>query len=58
MTVKDRVTEDAGKTRRNVELDESFKQTEVGKKYTFSMEDMEAFADGTLNKEQFLARAK
>jgi hypothetical protein len=34
------------------------KQAEVGKKYTFSMEDMEAFADGKLNKEQFLARTK
>jgi hypothetical protein len=38
--------------------DYSEKQTESGKKYTFSMEDMEAFADGKLNKEQFLARAK
>jgi hypothetical protein len=63
MLVMDRpVVENTDKARRNTEcligLDESFKQAESGKKYTFSMEDMEAFADGELNKEQFLARAK
>jgi hypothetical protein len=63
MLVMDRpVVENTDKARRNVEyltgLDESFKQAEADKKYTFSMEDMEAFADGELNKEQFLARAK
>jgi hypothetical protein len=62
MLVMDKVAENTDKARRNAEylagLDESFKQSEAGKKYTFSMEDMEAFADGKLNKEQFLARAK
>jgi hypothetical protein len=62
MLVMDKVAENMDKARRNAEylagLDNSFKQAEVGEKYTFSMEDMEAFADGKLNKEQFLARAK
>jgi hypothetical protein len=62
MLIMDRVAEDIDKARRKVEypagLDESFRQAEADKKYTFSMEDMEAFAEGKLNKEQFLARAK
>jgi hypothetical protein len=60
MLVIDTDWNDTNSTAHNAEtgIDESFRQSEADGAYTFNIEDMDKFADGKLNKEQFLARAK
>jgi hypothetical protein len=55
-------TIDGGKAGRNAaylaKLDRAVKNYKEGKGYTFNMEDLNAFADGIIDKDQLLLRAR